>query len=259
MIADVRPHADLIYDPADFGSWANYFRSNIFSPTPIPWNDTYRLSEAEKQAVSRSIQQFQLGEGSDGHHFRQCAEAFCARNGESSYPEAQSLFIAEEQRHSADLGRFMERQGIPLLEKHWVDGTFRRLRKLAGLEICAFVLVTAEIIAVPYYHALRGATESPLLRALCTRILRDEAAHLQFQAETLAMIRGPRGKCRAWLLTQAHSLFLLGAVLVVWQQHRAVFRHAGYTLRDFCRESYNELDGLIRSEAEAARRRSLPL
>ena len=64
--------------------------------------------------------------------------------------------------------------GIPRLSAHWLDGIFRRLRKLAGLEACAAVLVTAEVLAMAYYQALRDATRSQLLRSLCARILVEE-------------------------------------------------------------------------------------
>src|SRR5207245_9502874 len=101
------------------------------------------------------------------------------------------LFIAEEQRHSAILGRFLDRERILRLTNHWLDSMFRRLRKLAGLEVCAMVLVTAEVLAVPFYQALRYATRSPLLRSICMRILCDEAAHLNYQALTLGLVRRP--------------------------------------------------------------------
>ena len=110
---------------------------------------------------------------------------------DSCFVPALQLFIAEEQEHSGILGRFLDREGIPRLTNHWLDEIFRRLRKLAGLEACATVLVTAEVLAIPFYQALRDATGSPLLRAICVRILCDEAAHLNYQALTLGLVRRP--------------------------------------------------------------------
>ena len=104
------------------------------------------------------------------------------------------LFIAEEQNHSGILGRFLDREGIPRLTNDWVDGAFRRLRKLAGLDICAMTLVTAEVLAIPFYQALRDATRSALLRSICVRILCDEAAHLNYQALTIGLVRRPLGE-----------------------------------------------------------------
>ncbi len=147
------------------------------------------------------------------------------------------LFIGEEQRHSAQLGEFMRRQGIATLRKHWVDSVFRRSRGLAGLELSLRVLVTAELIAVPYYRAVHDATRSALPRAICLRILRDEAGHLRFQGWMRARVGGGRGWLQLCLTAAAHGIFLAGTSLVVWLGHRRVFTAAGYTLDQFVEET----------------------
>src|SRR5260370_35800493 len=85
----------------------------------------------------------------------------------------------------------MDRERIPRIGNLGLDCIFRWLRKLEGLEVCALVLVTAEVLAVPFYLALRDATRSHLLRLICMRILCDEAAHLNYQALTLGLVRRP--------------------------------------------------------------------
>ena len=95
---------------------------------------------------------------------------------------ALRLFLREEQRHSKMLARFLELENAPCLRKHWVHNVFRWLRGLAGLELCLKVLVTAELLARPYYAALRDATASPLLGSICERIFEEEAAHLRFSS-----------------------------------------------------------------------------
>lgn len=45
--------------------WVQYFRANAAEPR-LPWDDTYRLSGAERAVVIGSIQQFQLGENAQG-------------------------------------------------------------------------------------------------------------------------------------------------------------------------------------------------
>jgi hypothetical protein len=229
-----------------FECWAEHFRSAANSLPTIPWSDEYRLTDEERAAITPSIQQFQLGEGAEGKHFQQRAMQFCERQGETHYPAALALFIAEEQRHSADLARFMESQDIPRLERHWVDGGFRRLRKLAGLELCVVVLVTAEVIAVPYYRALQAATNCPTLIALCGRILKDEASHLQFQADALAMLRETRGAASLRARLLFHKALLLFAASLVWRQHGTVFRRAGYTRRQLREECFRIIRKMYR-------------
>jgi hypothetical protein len=141
----------------------------------------------------------------------------------------------------------MESQGIPSVQWHWVDSVFRELRGLAGLELPLTVLVTAEIIAVPYYRALRGATGSPILKMICTRILEDEASHLKYQASMLARVASKRPRVIQRRLIQLHGLFLLGTTVVVWSAHRGVFEAAGYDYRRFKSETlaeFTEFDSL---------------
>ena len=122
----------------------------------------------------------------------------------------------------------MEQQHIPRLSTHWLDGIFRRLRKLAGLEVCAAVLVTAEVLAMPFYQALRDATRSKLLRSICAGILVDEAAHLNFQGLTLGLIRRRLSDRGRLIRGACHRALFDGTALLLWQQHRRVFRAAGW-------------------------------
>src|SRR4029077_20427810 len=135
--------------------------------------------------------------------------------GDPDFAEALALLVQEEQRHSAYLLGFMRAQRIPELSSHWVDSVFRRLRVLAGLELSLRVLVTAEIIAVPYYGALGRVTNSPLLRALSSRILVDESTHLRFQAWMLRRLASGRVRLLANTLAQIHRLFLIVTACIV--------------------------------------------
>ncbi|MGH9667738.1 MAG: hypothetical protein ACRD9L_25250, partial [Bryobacteraceae bacterium] len=155
------PH-DRLMQP-DSSEWVAYFRGNAPEPA-LPWDDPYRLSGAERVAVSASIQQFQLGENASGARLLERAQTWARQAGDAAYVAALRLFIGEEQRHSRTLARFLEIHGIGCLRRHWIHGAFRWIRCVAGLELCMRVLATAEVIAMPYYSALRDATGSPLLR-----------------------------------------------------------------------------------------------
>jgi hypothetical protein len=162
------------------------------------------------------------------------------RKGDRGYVPALRLFVREEQRHSRMLGRFLDRQGVPLLQHHWTQSAFRRIRNLAGFELCMRVLASAEILALPYYTALRQATGSTLLEAICARILKEEAAHLQFQAFTFKLLEKNRMPTLRWLTHILHCGFLLATAIVVWIEHRPVFRKAGCSFGKICRQSLLE-------------------
>ncbi len=222
------PASPSLYQP-----WYRRFLQHRDHPSALPWHHSYLLCPAESRLVARSIQQFQLGEWARGRGLVRRASRHPVLSADQSFLPSLELFIAEEQRHSAMLGRFLDRERIPRLSNHWLDSVFRRLRKLAGLDICVMVLVTAEVLAVPFYQALRDATRSPLLRSICMRILCDEAAHLNFQALTLGLLRRPlRSKSRAMLLL-CHSMLFHCTALLLWQQHRSVFRAANWDFRRF--------------------------
>jgi hypothetical protein len=226
--------------------WTSYFRSNSWHPEDIvpDAEDPYHLTPEELKAVAPSIQQFQLGEGSQGRRLQNRGRAYADAIGDPHFPEALSLFVKEEQRHSSTLLRFMAQQGIPQLPSHWVDRIFRRVRLLAGLELCLRVLAAAEIIAVPYYRALSRASASPVLRAICLRVLKDEAMHLQFQASMMSRIESDRSNVTRFIVWRAHRLFLLGTCVVVWSEHGPVFRAANYTFHRFILETLSEFHAL---------------
>lgn len=109
--------------------WRAYFQHNASTLPPVPWPGGASLTPEERQAIEQSIQQFQLGESSEGNHLRRLAQAYAARAGDAAYAEAMDRFIKEEQRHARDLGRFMDLAGIPRAQSHWSDSVFRGLRK----------------------------------------------------------------------------------------------------------------------------------
>jgi 1,2-phenylacetyl-CoA epoxidase catalytic subunit len=211
--------------------WVRYFSANGAEPT-LPWNDGYRLSGAERAVVIESIQQFQLGENAQGRRLLQRAESL-----NNEFVQALRLFINEEKRHSQFLGRFLEMQGERCLRRHWVHAAFRRVRGFAGLELRMRVLATAEVLAIPYYTALRDATGSPLLRSICSRILAEEAEHLRFQAFTFSRLGSRRRALARQVACAAHRAFLMATTLLVWMEHRWVFRAGGYSLRELWRQS----------------------
>jgi hypothetical protein len=224
--------------------WHSYFVAYGCAADHLCWDDPYILSSGERSAIERSIQQFQLGEGSNGARLLKRGQQYSAAVGDPDFVQALSLFIQEEQRHSACLLRFMQKQGIPSVENHWVDNVFRLLRGLAGLELSLRVLVTAEIIAVPYYRALGGATHSALLRNISEMILRDEAAHLRFQRSMLFRIAEGRARVVHRAISAINRLFLKGTCHIVWVFHKSAFVASRYDFQKFVRESLSEFDAL---------------
>src|SRR4051794_812267 len=219
--------------------WLHYYQQNPHQLMHIPWYLGAELTAEERAAIARSVQEFQLGESSEGLHLLHDAATYAARTGDRLYLETMRLFIAEEQRHAADLGRFLQLNGLPIVESTWGDRIFRFARNLfPGLELSITVLVCGELIAKVYYAALRKATGSLILQRLCEQILRDEVSHVAFQTEQLARLRARRGRAAHALTMAAQRLAYLGAVCVVWASHRSVMQRAGMSAADWWRSCW---------------------
>jgi hypothetical protein len=220
--------------------WLRHFTLRSMTAMHVSSRAAPQLTSEELKTLTKSIQRFQLGEGSRGERLLQRGKNYAQAANDPLFADALVLFIKEEQQHSRYLAAFMESQGIPLVSRHWVDTIFRKLRGLAGLELSLTILVTAEIIAVAYYRALRSATGSSILKMICTRILEDETSHLKYQSSMHARVASKRAAILQCFLRGLHWLFLLGTLCVVWTQHRTVFETGGYDFNRFRKETLFE-------------------
>jgi hypothetical protein len=199
----------------------------------IPWDSGVVLTATERAAIVRSIQIFQLGESGGGKHFVHVGNRYAQQGADKEYSTALLMFVNEEHRHAEELGRVLLLLNAPRLQIEWSDRCFRWLRHRAGLELMISVLLTGEVMAQVYYAALRRATGSQLLERLCTEILRDEASHVRFQAERLALIRTNHSRFRRLLTRFCEQSLFSVACLVVWHGHKNVFRISQWSFRRF--------------------------
>jgi hypothetical protein len=214
--------------------WVAYFRANNDNLLDIAWEASGRLTDAERLVIAGSLPSWQLGESSDGRHLRQAAERYAMRTGDTEFVDAIRLFIREEQRHGADLGRFLDLAGIPRKTFDWGDAVFRFFRHfMPRIEITAMVVVAVEIHALLYYAAIRRLTSSTALRCICQQILADEPKHLNFQCERLAMIQRGRPRLLRYLRMVLHDVLFLGTTLAVWAGHRRALRASGLSFGRF--------------------------
>ncbi|HXY75918.1 MAG TPA: hypothetical protein VEH54_03350 [Steroidobacteraceae bacterium] len=221
--------------PDDLRIWLNHFEYHAQQPRRAPPGLSDLLSPEEGQLIATSIATFQLGEQSGGGTLQRAAERFAQSHGIPSLVRITELFIREEQRHAALLRSFMEDHAIPLKSHDWTDRVFRRVRRLAGLELYMYVLITAELIGNVYYRALESATDCQRLKVLCRTLVSDELAHVGFESHVLLGLRAGRPAPLRALMRFAHRAFFAGAASIVWVTHRAVLRRAGYNAPGFLR------------------------
>ena len=233
--------------PISSRAWCDYFQQNARWLRPIPWDEEVRLPADERAAIVPSVQTFQLGETGNGSHLMAVAREHALRKGDPDFVVATRLFIAEEQRHAAFLGRWLTAAGIPRLKKDWTNTFFRRLRQMAGLELMISVLLAAEVLAKIYYAALRKSSGSLMLKRLCEQVLCDEVAHIQFQTQRLAILRSRRPAVALFVTHLAHRIIFLATAIVVWRTHRGVFRSAAMPFARYWRHVSIEIGIALRS------------
>lgn len=213
--------------------WTWYFQRNLADTPDVPWSDVSTLSEKECVALADSIKTFQLGESGEGKHLLACTRHWIDNGGDPDYWDAVKLFLAEEHVHASLLGRFLKQEGETLLQKQWSDRCFRFLRHLAGLRTSISVLVTAEIMAQVYYLALMKATDSPVLQAICKRVLRDERSHVIFQHRHKQVLSEGWSPIRRWIVDLMERVLFEVASRIVWHDHQSVFAAANMDRKSF--------------------------
>jgi len=241
----------------DLRVWLNHFEYHAEHCRDIPSGISDILTAEERRLIASSIATFQLGEQSEGATLLRAAQRFARAHDMPTLPRIFELFVREEQRHAALLAAFMADHGIAAKSRDWTDHVFRRVRKLAGLELSVYVLTSAELIGKVYYRALEAATGCQRLKVLCRILVCEELAHVGFESQLLLTLRAARTAPVRVLLRSVHRTFFTGTVLVVWLTHRGVLRRAGYDAPGFVRSCLAQYSFYL--EAPAARVAHTPL
>ncbi|MVU83242.1 ferritin-like domain-containing protein [Nocardia sp. ET3-3] len=217
-------------DPQTFARWTAEFEAKATARTRTGDPD-WSLGATLPPALVRSIQRFQVGESGDGANLMSKADAA----GDPTYAAAVRLFIAEEQNHARLLRHLLAAAGHPTISRHWTDAIFVHLRRALGLRLELMVLSVAEVIAVPYYRALRDGTPDPLTTRTAALILADEQRHIPFHTHRLRTACTTTPYPLRPLIRAVWWTILCGALLVVLLDHAPALRQLGVTRTEFAR------------------------
>ncbi|MFB2596451.1 ferritin-like domain-containing protein [Herbiconiux sp. P17] len=213
-----------------FTVWREYFEANPARherlDAQIPWASSSPLSSADRVAIAKSLQRFELGERGEGTGLMSKAGA----RGDGVYDAALVLFVQEEQKHSALFARALDRFGVEPLSAHWSDGAFVVLRRLMGLRTEIALFLIAETVALEYFGALHGSPD-PVVHGVAERVLTDEVEHIRFQIDQLRAGFERVSPAGRMLAAAAAWTVALGAATVVAVDHGPALRACG--LRPF--------------------------
>ncbi|MEN0054961.1 MAG: ferritin-like domain-containing protein [Mucilaginibacter sp.] len=216
--------------------WINHFKANA-SIKRVNWNSRPAITPEEINIILPSLQAWQLGETSEGRNLIAASTKYADKISDPDYVEAVKLFIKEEQKHGNNLGLYLDGIEQPRIKKDWGDSLFRRVRYLnTSMEIWTLAVIVVESTAQIFYQSLKDATECGLLKEICTDILIDEAYHITFQTERLAMIFERKNPfSRSWR-KPAYRCFFYASSTLVWFAHKTIFKAGGNTFETYKRK-----------------------
>ncbi len=213
--------------------WIEHFNINATCQR-INWSRPPAVSPEEIAVILRSLQAWQLGETSDGKNLIRAATRYAREINDPEYVLAVTLFIKEEQKHGNNLGRYLDAIGQERITSDWGDTLFRKIRYYnSSMEAWTLAVVVVESTAQIFYQSLKNATSCRLLKQICTDILIDEAYHITFQTDRLAILfdgKTAAGKC---IRRGFYRLFFFATSLTVWIAHKKLFKAGGNTFKDF--------------------------
>jgi len=218
--------------------WKNHFQHNLTFQR-INWNEPVGLTKEEKEKIRYSLKAWQLGETSDGKHLLAAARKYALSIQDYEYVDAVKLFIKEEQKHGNNLGRYIDLLGEKRAASDWGDTLFRKMRYLnTSMELWTITVIIVESAAQVFYQALHDASHCKLLRSICTDILIDEAHHIKFQNERLAVIFQQKGFYRKAMSLLFYSFLFFGTIHAIWFGHKKALKAGGVNKKEFMRQMY---------------------
>jgi hypothetical protein len=213
--------------------WIEHFKKNVLQER-VDWNLKPAISDHELSSVLSSLQAWQLGETSDGAHLIHASTLYAYKIGDSAYIDAVKLFIAEEQKHGGNLGRYLDAISKPRIKADWGDTLFRKIRYFnTNMEIWTLAVITVESAAQIFYQCLKDATGCMLLKQICTDILIDEAYHIDFQTERMDIIFKNKSSLSRSISRIIYPVFFFATTLVVWFAHQKLFKAGGIDFRKY--------------------------
>lgn len=218
--------------------WKCHFEVNL-TRKRIDWDQKPQLTANEKENILTSLKAFQLGETGDGLTLLAASRRYGARIGDVKYADAAQLFVYEEQKHGANLGRYIDLLGEERLKKNWGNSAFRFIRHLnKNMEIWTITVLIVELAAQVFYQALHDATQCTLLRSICKDILIDEAHHIKFQNERLFTIFQRKGFYNKAFSLGFYALLFFGTIHAIWFAHHKAIKAGGINKPNFMRMMY---------------------
>jgi hypothetical protein len=178
--------------------WIAHFETNRLDRPEPDWSMPFALPEGKRAALARSLAEYQLGDG--GGECRLIAgNAEDFRQSRADMDRLVDLWFAEEREHSRLLWHAVKRLNGVYITSTFAFRMFNRCRRALGVQFEMLVLLIVEIVSTGYYRVIRKHCDDEPIAAMCKLILRDEARHIDFHRDRLA-VHYPNGIDGFWRL-----------------------------------------------------------
>jgi hypothetical protein len=224
----------------DYTKWITHFTRNRENRMEPDWTVPANIRSKALAPLVRSLEQFQLGDGGGpASLIAHDAERF--RSQTTEMRTLVDFWFAEEREHARLLGCAVDRFGGRRITSHWSFTAFCQCRRALGVRFELQILLLTEIVSTAYYRVMRRHCEDPAVRAMCKRILRDEAGHISFHCDRLAAERRSSRGLPGSLWTAQFWLFGHAAATMLWINHGRCLTTLGGTRGEYYREVRREL------------------
>lgn len=191
------------------------------------------LAPVVEATLRQSLPVFQLGKTGAGFHLLNQARGVVS----DDLLCALRLFVVEEQEHARLSALICSSLDITMLDEHWSDGLFRRVRRIRGFRLEMLMMLIAEFITAEIYETLTDGVGDPALSRLFARMHADELRHLEFLMSVLPSHLGRLPSPIGTATARAWKPIAYSAVAIVAIEHRALLRACGSNPRKFFRST----------------------
>jgi hypothetical protein len=215
--------------------WLEHFRSSVARERPIQWDRGVDVPDTIREPVLQSLRVFQRGLSSPGLNLRSKVRRSCA----PEYAECVDLYVREKQIHAELLLQLVWRSGSEPAGRAFIDFLFRRVRRRFDWARELTVLLTAEMVSMPFLRVLSNHVNDPVFRQVLESILADQAYHLGFHIEHLRAEIERRPAWERVFIQQAWTAFFSGALTLVIADNQKTFDALGYDRLAFWTDAWN--------------------
>lgn len=218
--------------------WQQHFAENL-KKQRIDWNLEPAITSVQKKTITKCLQAWQLAETSDGAHLIAASKKHAKKVNDPHFLFSVYLFIDEENKHGENLGKYLDKIGVPRIKADWRDSLFRKVRyHNTNMELWTLTVLIVESTAQIFYQSLKDVTQCKLLKQICTDILTDESFHITYQFERLNLIVQHKSSFQKKIRYYLYRLFFILVVLMVYIGNRKVFKAGGNHFNKF----YHKMD-----------------